>query len=387
MSPALGAESERSSLERFYTPYSDYVDAFLKRRSTLKSSLFPEKPAQMWFGYVYARDAIERLTAWLEPRRDPAELGGSLRAVRAPANGLNVSSVLWVYMMAMTGLALEGGGVPAAEARQVLTYWKRVFEAYMERCEPPSSFPVGAGPLAYRLLDGAQIAALEARLEGAGSERAQTTLAAVANYCWLAECESRQGTFNHGLYELADGRRLLVREFADLSGGSYPWMDREAAELPSAPIAIVLAMSGVEVQFDLMGVPRIEPEMYGERTDAIAIVTEDGFVEDCDEWLRTLGTETAKAHRSLFRTTMTWSRRQRFAAGARTYARIWAPFVRVAGGGDAEVQSLVLDPLEEAIETKLERHLEREGEPTVWSWIGRNDRPTVFAPALEVIRG
>lgn len=375
-----------SSLEDFYGPYSEYVDAFLKRRSTLKSSLFPEKPAQMWFGYLYARIAMERTTEWLAPRLDPVELGRSLQQVRAPANGLNVSSVLWVYMMATTGLALEGRKVSPETARMVLGYWKQAFEAYMERCDPPSFFPPEAAPLSYRVLDDDGIAALVERLDGGGVESAQATLAAVANYSWLLECESRQGTFGHGLYELADGRGLLVREFADLSGGLYPWMDRDAATLPTSPVAVVLGMRGVEVGFDLMGVPRIDPEMYGERTEGIAVVTEDGFVEDCSAWLQTLAEETAKAHRSLFRTTMTWGPAERFAAGARTYARIWAPFVRLRGDED-DVRRLVLDPLDEAVKDELPAHLEREGEPPIWRWIGRQDRPTVFAPALEVIRG
>ena len=73
----------------FHRAWSEYVDGFMTNRSQLAASLFPEKPAQMWFGYAYSRSVLEGLTAWLEDRIDrDAERIGNDRALREPVQRL-----------------------------------------------------------------------------------------------------------------------------------------------------------------------------------------------------------------------------------------------------------------------------------------------------------
>src|ERR1700683_1482145 len=90
----------------FHRAWSEYVDGFMTNRSQLAASLFPEKPAQMWFGYAYSRSVLEGLTAWLEDRIDPVQFGAHLRALRSPASGLHISAVLWSYNFGCLGAAL-----------------------------------------------------------------------------------------------------------------------------------------------------------------------------------------------------------------------------------------------------------------------------------------
>ena len=382
---ASAPRSWEGSSETFFAEWSRYIDGFMANRSILRSVLFPDKPEQMWFGYLYTRTVIEPLTEWLEARLAPAELGARLQAPLAPAHAVNVVGAMWNYLFASLGLVLEGRELDVATARGVLAYWHRVHAAYTTRWDPASPVPPLSGPFQYRIVAPAQAERLAGLLDPAVRAGVQPLIAALANYSWLMEAESRQGTFSHGLYALADGSQLLVRCFGDLAGSTYPWLEEFDASIPAGPVALLLGLRDVEASFDLLGVVHVTPEHYAERVTGVGLLTQDGPITDCADWLVDLGTAVAKAHRHLYRIVMPWSREDRFVAGARSYARLWIPFVRLGGGTQDDVQRLVLDPLDAAVRDILPACAAAEGPPAIWTWAARTDRPTVLSPLLEAL--
>jgi hypothetical protein len=373
-------------LSSFHRAWSAYVDAFMTNRSQLAASLFPEKSAQMWFGYVYSRSVLEELTAWLDDRTGPAEFGAHLRALRSPASGLHISAVLWSYNFGCLGAALTDPDVLDPERiAGVLDFWRHVHDAYREG--GPDPIIAGQSVPANRVLAEGVVAELAAVVRPPGDLRTQRLIAGLVNYSWLMECESRQGQFTHGLYPTGPDRALLVRDFSDLSGSYYRWAPAEAGACPHGPVSIVLEVTGVEAVFDTFGVARLSPEAYDARIAGVGVVDATGIVGDPVTWLNELRDRVRRAHPALYRTIAGWSARERFIGGAESYARIWSAFITAAGGDEADDQRLVRAPLEQAVTTTLDSYLATETEPPLWTWARRTDRPTILAPVIDLVSG
>jgi hypothetical protein len=367
---------------QFSAAYSRYVDGFLAKRSVLDSTLFPEKPAQMWFGYESFGMAMGPLTAWLEERITPAELGAAFHQLGPRAPGIVPASALWIQHAVLTDRSLVGQAWPEG-AESVLAYWRRVYEMYSASFSPPGVFTSGATGFQHRLVGSEVIADAAARLDPDAVTPVGPALAAATNYSWLTEAESRQGTYNHGLYA-SGAATMLVREFVNLGATRYPWIDRTVADLPGTPISVVLRLEQVRGDFDLYGVPRLGPGSYADRITGVAVRTQDGWVGDAGAWMTALTSEVRRAHMALFRTIAGWSPRERFVAGARSYFVMWAPIVELAGGTDADVRRLLYEPLDMAIAERLPVHLERPTPAPLWGWAGGRGDETIFAP---VVRG
>lgn len=378
-----GAKFDAQVVSQSCVEFSEWVDAFLARRSMLAASLFPEKPAQMYFGYEVVQGIMERLTEWLSARIDPVALAAKLRIARSPANGVIVTGSRWFYLFALLGKTLAGETWSASTAVDVLGYWQAVFDAYTATCLPPQTLGIGGGDTRFqlRILDDTAAGKLAAQLDLTAAPHVQPTIAVAAAYSWLVEAESRQGTFSHGCYDTPAGT-VVVREFANLAAVHYPWVD-QVFGLPDGPVAIAIGLNDVTASFDAFGVPRFVPESYSDHVTGAAIVTDAGIVDDPGRWLQDLRTAVARAHRALFRTVTAWERRARFIAGARTHVEQWRPFVRIAGGTAEDEATLVAEPYATGMGDLLDRHLADERDPPIWSWLARTDRPTVFAPVIE----
>jgi hypothetical protein len=339
----------------------------------------------MYFGYAWVESAAPAITELLAARRTPEELGELFRDLRSPSNALIVTAGIWMYLMGTLGRELTGEPWSPAVAGKVLGYWHRVYEAYTALCDPPSRVPErGANYSAFRVLDRARADELAAAVTPNAGGAARAALAACANYSWLLECESRQGVFSHGLYPCGDGRQLLVREFVNLAGEPYPWVDDTPA-LPRDPIAIVLALRDVDARFDAFGVAALQPESYAEHIAGAAVITADGVAPDPDAAMAALIEATGAAHLDLFRVIATWSARDRFLAGARSYARIWADALACAGASAAAIDELVYGSLDRFAEERLAEHIERDEPAPIWPWVAAAGRPSVFSPVLNAL--
>jgi hypothetical protein len=379
--PSTHSPGVELPLAAFSEAFSRYVDGFLARRSVLDSALFPEKPAQMWFGYETTGGALSEVTAWLRERASAAELGHSFRRLGPHAPGVLPACALWICHAALTGWALEGRAWPS-DARLVLDFWRRVYESYSADFTPAGVFISGADAFQHQLIDRAATEDAEIHLDPSASEQAGPTVAAATNYSWLTEAESRQGTYSHGLYETDTGR-LLIREFVNLGATRYPWIDRSVADIPGTPVTVVLRLEGVDGDLDIYGVPRLDPQSYSDHVTGVAVKTEDGWVEDPATWMRDLSSELRGAHFALYRTIAGWTPQDRFVAGARSYLAMWAPLLELAGASDADVQRLLFDPLDAAVADRLPEHLARTEPALIWLWAAERGAKSMFSPATE----
>ncbi len=374
----------------FGRAYSQYVDGFMAKRSVLASSLFPDKPDLMWLGYRYSEETLPGVTDWLRARCDPTALGRGLRRTAAPANGLNLASVVWSHLFGRLGYEL-GDGTPlhppaSDQDLNFLEFWRQVHVGYRNR---PLPFDQDATHMPeLRVLDAPLVAdlrsAIHAVAAGEGA-KVQKALATFTNFAWLLECESRQAVFNHGPYPSGSGRLLLVREFADLAGSDYCWMSDIATDVPGGRIAVVLELADAQVAFDLFGVVKLTPELYGECLTGVAVITPEGTVSDPLNWLAKKAAAVATCHGSLFQRVAGWSRSDRLYAASLSYAKVWAALAVAGGGGPEEVKRLIFDPLALTMNLWQAPHDVRTQQPAIWNWVGSRGTETIFAPVLARI--
>jgi hypothetical protein len=109
--------------------------------------------------------------------------------------------------------------------------------------------------------------------------RAWATLTA---YNFLFHGELRDGIFNHGTYDLGDGRNLLVKELTDLHNDFFPW----AKKLRGTPAGLVRALvfKDVRFHFDVLGGVATEPLTADDRivVDGLFEVS-GGQLSACDD--------------------------------------------------------------------------------------------------------
>lgn len=374
--------SSHAETRRFYAEWSDYIERFLAGRSVLAAALFPEKPAQMWFGYEYSVPVLQGIAEWSSSRMTPEALGRSQRKLLAPATRLHFASALWSSCFGVLGARLAGETVDAERTVRALDFWRKAYQGYTGTAT--AGPPEGVRQPDQRILEPEQVAELMDRLRPVGDLDFQRVGGAITNYTWLMECESRQGTSSHGPYDTGQDTSLLVREFGDLSGAWYPWL-RDAAVKTTGRVALAIELASVDIDFDAFGTARLTPDDYADHVRRVAVVTSGGAADDPVADLRRLQAEIKSAHAALYVETASWTMRQRFEAGALSYARLWAAFVEAAGGDRDDVERLVRAPLAAAGRDHLDRHLASDVEAAIWQRVTKPDRGALLAPVLAVI--
>jgi hypothetical protein len=359
-----------------------YVDRFLIQRSVLTSSMFPEKPEQMWFGYRYSGPVLVRVTEWLASQQSPDAYGESLRSCPlAPANGLHLGAALWSYFLATLGRVLEGDGDPPVdELAMVSSYWSRVHVAYRERRRP---FDADSTLMPnYRVLgDDTQERIASSLRPVSNGPAVQRLLAGLTSYSWLLESESRQGVFSSGMYPI-EGGAVLLRGFNDIAGSDYQWIS-QTSPMPGGQLLIALELKDVDAAFDLFGSAKLAPENYGSCIRAAAIHSASGPFDDVDGWMAATQLKLRNAHRELYRTVAGWDMRSRFVAGAMSYAKLWAALVRAGGGSTADEAALVWDPLRSHFENEL-HGISSSSPIRLWEWARADRKETILTPLLGV---
>ena len=104
----VGSSIDIAQLHAFDTDWSGFMDRFMRGRSVLNASLFPEKPTQMAFGYCYAWRSLTLIAAWIGERMQAEQFGESQSRLLAPATRLHFSSSLFSFNMGLMGELLAG---------------------------------------------------------------------------------------------------------------------------------------------------------------------------------------------------------------------------------------------------------------------------------------
>jgi len=352
--------------------WSQYFDTFLANRSVVHATLFPEKPRQMWFGYEFSWPELAFLAEAIGKRMSAEDFGSSQRRLLAPAEALHFTSAIWSTSFGAVGALLEGGAVDVPRVAASLGFWMAAGDSY---------FGGAARSGAHRMLGQHDLAVVTSSLTRADGKAVQRTLAALQSYSWLLEAESRQGTSTHGPY-MVDGRTIVVRQFGDLSGSYYPWVESALMGEFAGPLAIALELDGTDVDINAFGTAKFTPDTYGDHLTRVGIITEQGVVSEPVEMLGRLRAAVKIAQLALYETVLNWSARERFIAGAMSYARMWECFADGADLGD-RARRHVRESLDRSIEQNLPGHLAGTGVSTVWEWVSEPGRPTFVTPLVD----
>lgn len=172
---------------------------------------------------------------------------------------------------------------------------------------------------------------------------AHAFLAAISQYGFLVSCESRVTLNNSGPYRLSDDRELIVREFADLAEGDFPWLDGVAHEIPYNNLTVTMEVRDCHFYLvDDWGSFESRPEFTADKLVGIGLYTSDalsdGFLPvgmgSAGELAETFEALTAKLKRAtveLWKRMSGWSRDQMMDAGAIVYFSIIKDLAHLAG--------------------------------------------------------
>lgn len=364
------------------TSWSSYVEGFMTRRSMVTASLFPEKSAQLTFGYEYCARVLPKLTDSIAAGWAPEEFGVALRAVGS-GHGLRLASALWAGSLGMLSRVLRHQG-DVSGTPLVINYWSRALSAYLGESGYAWRDGTTLRPT-YRVWSDGRLAPVVAALDSDHGATAAKLSGALANYCWLLECESRQSVFSHGPYDTAGGRSLLVKEFLDVRGDAYPWMPESRESLPRGTITVALELTDWSAQFDVLGTLQSDLDLAQMGINAAVVLVDEVPVIDLPSWAGGFLQDLQAAHRGLYRTVARWERRDRFAAGPSTHARLWRALLAASGANFATINALVDEPLEEHLRTAYGTWNSEPGIDGLWSWVTSPGGGTVFGPLAAAL--
>lgn len=370
--PTVSAGPRSDDLRDVLLAWSRYFDGFLSNRSVVHATLFPEKPRQMWFGYEYALPELTFLAERIGETTTPESFGASQRRMLAEPSALHFTSAIWSTCFGAIGTLLEGDEIDVERVRASLDFWTRANDAY---------FGGEARSDAHRILEDEELAVVTESLVPAPGRDVQRTLAALQSYSWLLEAESRQGASAHGPYTV-EGRTIVVREFGDLSGSYYPWVDASLMADFVGPLAVVVELEDVDVTIDAFGTTRFTPDSYGESLTRVGVIGPHGPIDDPLAVLARLRVASKGAQLALYGDVLDWTAQQRFIAGVSSYARMWECFAQAADL-DAASREHVRASLQTAIDERLAGHLAEDGVGAVWEWARDPARPTFLTPMID----
>lgn len=151
-------------------------------------------------------------------------------------------------------------------------------------------------------------------------------------YSFLEHCECRSGLFYHGPYRIGKNEVLVFKEFINLRGGDFPWMEDLGGEAPLDNLSIAFSLKDVDVKINDWGTMFVAPDDYTDNIHSLAMFTreKDGIIEVTENEVEQLKTFAVEAQKELFMKMVKWSVEEQVAAGASVYSN-FAPITKPFG--------------------------------------------------------
>jgi hypothetical protein len=304
----------------------------LSNRGKLETILFPNTAyenlgaIEIFYRYPEIVGAISRAVS-------PEELGRRCPKMGGPVIPMQFWTIGFEYLWGrqiLLGLGKLQPGDRVSETLAVLDFWKRINGVY--RGDQALCNGEAGGTNRVLLPDEAQRVA--AKTEPLGNEERASFLrlhAQLLSFLILMNCESRAKYGVTGPYELGDGRVMIVGEFADLPGRSYPWGIPEA--VPVSHVTVVVVLEDVKIRLANAGLPYGKPPNFLERAVSARVCTSDGKTLSplaVAAW-EPIRKAMAQAQRELYRRIARLSTQDRIRAGASVYFWFIRPLADVAG--------------------------------------------------------
>lgn len=316
-------------------------------RTVQESKLFPV-PSYMLLSYLNCFYRYPPLLRKIEAAMRAEELGDRTRAMGGKLGVLTGWALPTFFLLGREILINFGLLAPedaAEDVAYVMDFWRR-FRLAQQR----EDGHINAREFGQRVqhLPERRVQRFHADMHAcrAGDplhKAAQAFLATVSQYGFMVSCESRITLNNAGPYKLGDNREMIVRDFADLAQGDFPWLDGIADAIPYNNLTVTMEASDCHFYLvDDWGSFESRPEFTAEKLTGVGLYTSDalteGFVpvgmdspEELTATFERLTDIFREATRALWKRTSTWTRDQMMDAGAITYFSIIKDFAHLAG--------------------------------------------------------
>ncbi|MFN8217082.1 MAG: hypothetical protein U0R71_10865 [Solirubrobacterales bacterium] len=359
-----------------------------EQRGKLSSELFDIR-GRTWVGFECYYRAVPELLAALAERLPPEEIGRRMKRPGSRPYYLQLFILMSNYLCAREQRILteeeppEADPEQARELRALVEFFARAARAYREDgVEVPS-----APAYDQRILD-PEWAGRCAALLGPTDElaRVRRALAGISLYVFLLHGEQRDGNFDHGPYELADGTRMLIHEINDLDNDYLPWAD---AENPPAlsNVCIAQALRDVGTRFSIFAGCVTDPAEFADRVERFAVFTVEGEeLRPLDpEELEAVAAEALALQAKLYQQIVEWEPIERVRYARWMYANHIVPFLRMAQAEDLVAR---LSERFEAIgQEAAEEYLSFAGPPAVLVSHTKLPEGSMFSPLAGVAQG
>ncbi|MET0153799.1 MAG: hypothetical protein ABW298_14470 [Candidatus Binatia bacterium] len=304
----------------------------LSNRGKLETILFPNtayenlSAIEIFYRYPEIVGAIARVVS-------PEELGRLCPKIGGPVIPMQFWTIGFEYLWGrqiLLGLGKLQPGDRTAETLAVLDFWKRINGVY----RGDTALCNGEAGGTSRVLSPDEAQRVAAETKSLGDEDRASFLrlhAQLLSFLILMNCESRAKYGVTGPYELGEKRVMIVAEFADLPGRSYPWGIPDSVPVSHVTVAVVL--EDVKIRLANAGLPYGKPPNFLEKAVSARVYTSDGKTLsplEAEEWEPTRKA-IAQAQRELYRRIARLSARDRILAGASVYFWFIRPLADVAG--------------------------------------------------------
>ena len=304
----------------------------LSNRGKLETVLFPNSlyeslaAIEIFYRYPGFLRAISRKASPEEIGRTCVKYGNDVTTMQVWTIGLEF---LWGRQLLLT-LGVIGPGDYLNETLEALDFWKRVNLAY----RGDGNLCNGQAGHVNPLLSAEEVRRFSDESKPLSEE--QKTLfrrlhAKALSLLILMNCESRAKYSDSGPYDVGDGEKMLLTDFVDLDGSSYPWGIPGA--LPFNHLTMAIVLKDVRLRIANAGLAYGRPPNFVQNVTRAAVYTSDrGKLKPFGpELWSEAATALSSAQTRLYRKFAAMDQRDRVMAGTTTYFWFIKPLARFVG--------------------------------------------------------
>ena len=341
--PDEDAPVRRDRVNGWLATINPITKRLVAERTSYSSQLIPVTPYVMVScveAFLRYPDAVAIITAAMEPE----EIGVEARRPGCQANSVFLWGVANFFLIGRNVLravdpAVDDGPNALDRAHTVLDFWARTSRAYR------GGDHLHAAEVDDRLdvFDEDTVSALVATatpVDDGRRDRIRRANATIINHLFLLYFDTRVGHGDTGPYLLADGRKVIIRDYYRLAESDLAWSS-VAGGVPYGNLTAVLVLEpGVEVRITDFGTTVSTPEDYLDHLSGFALFTSDGvrpgqpLTPLSDDEMDAVASTARVAQRHHYRDIAAMGRDQRIASGAYVYFTFLRPFAELAGVAD-----------------------------------------------------
>ena len=341
--PDEDAPVRRDLVNGWLATINPITKRLVAERTSYSSQLIPVTPYVMVScieAFLRYPDVVATIAAAMEPE----EIGMEARRPGCQANSVFLWGVANFFLIGRNVLravdpAVDDGPNALDRAHTVLDFWARTSRAYR------GGDHLHAAEVDDRLdvFDEDTVSARVAAaipVDDGRRDRIRRANATIINHLFLLYFDTRVGHGDTGPYLLADGRKVIIRDYYRLAESDLAWSS-VAGGVPYGNLTAVLVLEpGVEVRITDFGTTVSTPEDYLDHLSGFALFTSDGvrpgqpLTPLSDDEMDAVASTARVAQRHHYRDIAAMGRDQRIASGAYVYFTFLRPFAELAGVAD-----------------------------------------------------